>query len=167
MNIAVELRPNPNPNDAVAAYATLILDGILAVHDVKLIRRRKFGNMLEQYIVAMPSKKILHPCRHCSEKNHLRANFCGGCGRPLEYGTPPEPDKWYADMVHPLDAETRRRVTFAVLQSFRQHLLTKRANHELPTDGPATPAFTAEYQETWPAPSEAGGPGNDRGEVDG
>lgn len=119
MNITVELRLNPNPNDPVVAFAQLVLDGVIVVHDVKLLRRDHPGQNGDKFMVAMPSKKLTSPCHECGTNNILKAGFCNCCGVPLALPNIPDKAKWYADIIHPIDHESRGRIHFAVMQAYR------------------------------------------------
>lgn len=119
VNITVELRLNPNPNDSVAAFAQLVLGGEIVVHDVKLLRREHAGMNGDKFMVAMPSKKLAAPCPECGQGNHLKAAFCNRCGSPLVLPTLGDVAKMYADIIHPIDHESRGRIHFAVMQAYR------------------------------------------------
>lgn len=119
MKISVELKLNHNPNDSVAAFADLVLDGVIVVHDVKLLRRQNPGLNGDKFMVAMPSKRLSAPCHDCGEKNHLRASYCNRCGIKLTPATSHDPAKWFADLIHPIDPDARGRIHFAVMQAYR------------------------------------------------
>lgn len=133
-----EIRLTP-ADDGPLAYGSMVLDGCLAVHGLKVIDGER-GPFL-----AMPSERVLSRCT-CGGKNHLKANFCNSCGARLR---PAEAERFYADLVHPITADFRRMLTAAVLDSYAQRVRVlgdqqplTRSNHEqrlVGTDGLRVP----------------------------
>jgi stage V sporulation protein G len=111
------------------AFCSLTFDNTFVIHDVKLID----GN--GGLFLAMPSRKLSDHCPGCGEKNHLRARFCNECGRrldeeraarqPHDRGMAAVPGgpaaarlKLHADIVHPINATSRRQIENQVFQAY-------------------------------------------------
>ena len=118
---SVELFPAPRehagPGGNVVAYCKLTVSGVLVVNDVKIIRLRRGG-----FLVALPSKALKFPCPDCTQKNPLKAHFCNRCGVRLR-GAVIDTDesgreKLYADVVHPLDPDTRHALNRVVVDAY-------------------------------------------------
>jgi len=71
----VRFAPGDGPDARVAAYCDLVLNGVLAVHAVKLLRGAD-GRLH----LGMPAKKITDRCPRCAGKNALVERYCGHCG---------------------------------------------------------------------------------------
>ena len=94
---------NPQPaSDGLVAYVNLVLDGCLAVKDIRLIR------VHHRYIVCMPSKDKTERCPKCNAKNSLVHKFCHGCGEKRERNIDGEMrDSLRVDQVHPINSAFR------------------------------------------------------------
>ncbi len=78
----------------------------------------------------MPSRKLSDHCPACGEKNHLRARFCNECGRRLDEERAGRQShdpssaggaarlKLHADIVHPINATSRRQIQDQVFQAY-------------------------------------------------
>lgn len=99
------------------ASAAVTLDGVLVIHDVKLIRGMD-GNIF----LSFPSRKLQDKCPHCGGKNPLAQKFCGGCGVRLGErqavvmvdGKP----RLHLDVVHPLSLECRQWFQREVMKAY-------------------------------------------------
>ena len=107
------------------AFCSLTFDNTFVIRDVKLID----GN--EGIFLAMPARKLCDRCRRCSEKNHLRARFCNGCGQRLDEnrsmrsagnGNGSARVKLHADIAHPINAECRQEIEQRVLAAFQEEV---------------------------------------------
>lgn len=102
--------------DRLLAYVTIVFDGCFVVRELRLIRGDT-GPFL-----AMPCRKLLDHCPACQGRNALTARFCNRCGGPLadnragpdNRGRP----KVHVDVCHPVDSETRQRLTAAVVAAW-------------------------------------------------
>jgi stage V sporulation protein G len=95
------------------AFATFVIDGGFVVRDCRIISAE--GTLL----LSMPSRRVTDHCPTCGTKTPLASKFCGECGARLAEGRGANSPGLYADVAHPIDAETRRVVTDAVLGSYR------------------------------------------------
>lgn len=104
--------------DKVKAYCTVIFDGVLAVHDIRIVE----GNS-GRLMVTMPSRKIADCCYRCNARNHMLARYCNSCGTKLaadrfsldSTGRP----KLFVDTTHPIDQEFRLGLEGAVMEQYR------------------------------------------------
>src|SRR3954471_20940214 len=102
------------------AFCSLTFDDTFVIRDVKLID----GN--GGLFLAMPSRKLSDHCPACSEKNHLRARFCNGCGRRLnedrhlQYrdGNGTGRLKLHADIAHPITPNCRHDIERRVVEAY-------------------------------------------------
>lgn len=106
-----------NPDDKLRGFASIIIDGVFVVRDIKIIE----GN--QGLFAAMPSRKITTGCPGCRMKNHLHARFCNQCGGGLNpVITQGERVKLHCDVAHPIDAATRYEIEQAILLRYREVL---------------------------------------------
>lgn len=122
--IRVSLCNSAQGANRLRAFCSLTFDNTFVIRDVKLID----GN--DGLFVAMPSRKVCDHCHKCREKNHLRARFCNQCGTRLNenrvstfHHVGPGRLKLHADIAHPINAETRRRIECEVLAAYRDELV--------------------------------------------
>ena len=116
-----EVRLNRVAGDSlVRAYAGIVLDGELALHDLKLLSGPR-GTFL-----AMPTRKLTDRCLSCQTKNHLRAKYCNECAFPLS--APEGRIKidavtgrllLHADVVHPISQGLRQHIEDRVLAAMK------------------------------------------------
>lgn len=95
----------------VVCYANLVLNGGLAVHDVRLLRQD--GGRL---VVAMPNRPVWGGrCPRCAGKAAWNDSYCRRCGERL---LPFEPEgKRFVDLCHPIDGPARHAIDAAVVGS--------------------------------------------------
>lgn len=106
------LKAPENGEKRVLAYATVILDNMLAIHDIRLV----VG--LNGYFVAMPDKEIWVPCPTCKKKSPHRARFCMHCG--LECNPAEKQAKRFVDVVHPISMPLRTMIEQAVIAAYKR-----------------------------------------------
>jgi stage V sporulation protein G len=128
-DVRVKLVP-PTSQDRLAAYCSMTLDGAFVVRDIKVIDGPR------GLFVAMPSTKLTDSCPSCRFRNHLRAKFCGGCGRQLdpERAIPPNGErvKLFSDVAHPINAATRLAVQDALIVAYRAELTRSKMPDYIP-----------------------------------
>ena len=66
-----------SPDKKLKAYATVTFDDSFVVRNIKVIQGSN------GVFIAMPSRKVKHPCPKCSFKNEFRSKFCNQCGGPI------------------------------------------------------------------------------------
>jgi len=103
------------------AYATLTLDNMFVVRNVKIIEGNK------GMFVAMPSRKLKDPCPKCHFRNEVRSKFCNQCGANLPVAEPKAPvagveggprESEHKDIAHPITAECRDYIQKKVLEAY-------------------------------------------------
>lgn len=119
MNLTeIRVKLLPRPMDKLLGFASITIDDTLVVRDIKIIEG---PNGL---FVAMPSRKLCDRCLRCSNKNPLRARYCGDCGARLSdgRGLVGGRKRFYADIAHPIHQRAREFVQGAVLGAYRLEL---------------------------------------------
>lgn len=91
----------------VVAYATIVFEASLAIHDLRVI---KSGPKL---IVAMPDRIFRYACQKCNKKCPGNANFCPNCGIKLG-----EQDIHFVDIAHPITADCRKLIDKTVIDEY-------------------------------------------------
>jgi len=105
-----------SPNSRLRAYASITLDGVFVVRDIRIIEGKK------GLFVAMPSKKTQKPCARCGFKNPTTNRFCGSCGSAL----PPvnnqkgEAAERHRDLAHPISPEFREYMQKKIIETYQQ-----------------------------------------------
>lgn len=112
VSLAVQGKDRLGRKDNFLAYCTITLDDEFVVSQIKLIEHKEKG-----ILVVMPSRKNTARCPNCGEKNHLKANFCNGCGEalPIQKVDKSELSK---EIAHPITAECREKIRKAVVAAF-------------------------------------------------
>lgn len=116
---AVDVRPLIPPSGRVMAYVSIEVGGWIAIHDIRIIRGNK------GFIVAFPSRKMMDRCSGCGVRNPYLNQWCGDCGRRLDPNRSLPRDaygrtKLYADILHPINEETRLDVEMVVMRAYRE-----------------------------------------------
>jgi len=103
------------------AYATITLDNVFVVRNVKIIDGNK------GLFVAMPSRKLKDPCPKCNFRNTVRSKFCNQCGSALPMTEHKAPvsgaedaarQSEHKDIAHPITAECRDYIQKKVLEAY-------------------------------------------------
>jgi stage V sporulation protein G len=109
-----------NKDDRLKAFCSVTLDDEFVVRDIKIIEGG--GG----FFVAMPSRKMSDHCEQCGAKNHLRARYCNGCGKPLQDNRAKKDfkgrTKLHADIAHPINAICRQRLQKSVVEAFKNEV---------------------------------------------
>ena len=105
------------PQERLRAFCTVTIAREFVIRDVKVIEGPKGP------FVAMPSRKVMDRCAGCGGKNHLRAQFCNDCGRPLPADRAPRDDRGRArlhiDVAHPINQDCRSFMEERILKSYQ------------------------------------------------
>lgn len=133
------------------AYATITLDNVFVVRNVKIIDGNK------GLFVAMPSRKLKDPCPKCGFRNTVRSRFCNHCGAGLPM-TEPKPQasgpddarqSEHKDIAHPITAECRDYIQKKVLEAYDK----EKKSPSVPPAREAHPSATASGAAAPAAPS--------------
>ena len=115
--VRVSLREGSNRK--LKAYATITIDNVFVVRNVKVIEGNK------GMFVAMPSRKMRDACPKCNFKNALRSKFCNQCGsslpqterKPQTEGRDAQQSE-HRDIAHPITLECREYIQKKVLEAY-------------------------------------------------
>ena len=120
-----------NAQERLKAFCSITLDNDFVIRDLKII------DGANGIFVAMPSRKLSDRCPQCSYKNHLRANYCNDCGKPLGDNRTRKParrGKLHADVAHPINPDCRERIQGIVVKAFEVELEKSREPGYQPPD---------------------------------
>jgi len=114
----VRVRLAENPSDRLKAFCTMTLGEVFVIRDLKIVEGSR------GLFVAMPSRRVMVPCKSCGHRNHLRARFCNDCGCEL----PPPPittdedgrTQLHRDIAHPITTEFRQLVQGRVMEAYEK-----------------------------------------------
>lgn len=108
----VRIKLMDDNDDRLQAFCSITFDGEFVVRDLKIIEGQK------GLFIAMPSRKLTAKCIRCSNKNEVRARYCGGCGTKLPVDTSVDTrPRLFADIAHPINASCRQKIQTAVVQA--------------------------------------------------
>lgn len=93
----------------VVAYATIVFEASLAIHDLRVI---KSGSKL---IVAMPDRMYRYACHACHKKCVGNANFCPNCGVKLVFS---DIKIRFVDIAHPITPKCRKLIDDVVIDEY-------------------------------------------------
>lgn len=115
--VRIDLAGREGDGHRVRAYASLTIDGVFVVREVKLIEGPA------GLFVAMPQRKVSDRCPSCRLKNPITSRYCGQCGGRLADDRAERDEsgrsKLYADIASPVVPEARRMIEDAVLAAYR------------------------------------------------
>ncbi len=109
-----------SPDKKLRAYATVTFDNAFVVRNIKVIQGT--GSLF----IAMPSRKVKHPCPKCGFKNEARARYCNQCGGQLPPAPAVVPEEQaqaeHKDIAHPINQEFRQTLQKKVLEAYEQEV---------------------------------------------
>lgn len=110
-----------SPDKKLKAYVTVTFDNAFVVRNIKVIES---ANGL---FIAMPSRKIKHPCPKCGFKNEIRSKYCNQCGTSLPsiispggQGTTANAQLEHKDIAHPINQSFREYLQKRILEAYEQ-----------------------------------------------
>jgi len=101
-----------SPDKKLRAYATVTFDNAFVVRNIKVIEGTS------GLFIAMPSRKVKHPCAKCSFKNEIRSKFCNQCGSAL----PQISKAFVAEEIANNSQSEHKDIAHPITQSFREYL---------------------------------------------
>ena len=108
-----------SPDKKLRSYATVTFDNVFVVRNIKVIE----GST--GLFIAMPSRKVKHPCPKCSFKNELRSKYCNQCGAALPAEIIPQhvedtssSQSEHKDIAHPITQSFREYLQKRVLEAY-------------------------------------------------
>ncbi len=110
-----------SPDKKLKAYATVTFDNAFVVRNIKVIESS--GGLF----IAMPSRKVKHPCPKCGFKNELKSKYCNQCGaqlpvvqNPVEHPPEQNAQAMHKDLAHPITQRFREYLQKRILDAFEQ-----------------------------------------------
>jgi stage V sporulation protein G len=104
-----------SPDKKLKAYATVTFENAFVVRNIKVIEGTN------GLFIAMPSRKVKHPCPKCGYKNETRSKYCNQCGAQLPVSARPVST---ADAVNGAQSE-HKDIAHPITQHFREVLQKK------------------------------------------
>jgi len=109
------------PDKKLKAYATVTFDNAFVVRNIKVIEGAS------GLFIAMPSRKLKHPCPKCKFKNEARSKYCNQCGSQLPAVVAPSgqdaasaAQAEHKDIAHPITQSFREYLQKKVLEAYEQ-----------------------------------------------
>jgi stage V sporulation protein G len=112
-----------SPDKKLKAYATVTFENAFVVRNIKVIEGSS------GLFIAMPSRKVKHPCPKCGFKNELRSKYCNQCGGGLPESFRPAQETVggaqteHKDIAHPINQAFREILQRKVLEAYEQERL--------------------------------------------
>ena len=113
-----------SPDKKLKAYATVTFDNVFVVRNIKVIEGTT------GLFIAMPSRRVKHPCPKCGFKNDLRSKYCNQCAGPLSVNLKTgdsenavSSSQEHKDIAHPITQEFREYLQEKVLKEYSQEKL--------------------------------------------
>jgi len=110
-----------SPDKKLKAYATVTFDNAFVVRNIKVIEGAS------GLFIAMPSRRVKHPCPKCGFKNELRSKYCNQCAAglppeaaPLNHETETASQAEHKDIAHPITQSFREYLQKRVLEAYNQ-----------------------------------------------
>ncbi len=108
-----------SPDKKLKAYVTVTFDSAFVVRNIKVIEGT--GGLF----IAMPSRKVKHPCPKCSGKNESRMRYCNSCGcqlpvvmRPMSVEGAETAQAEHKDIAHPITQTFREYLQKCILDAY-------------------------------------------------
>ena len=116
----VRIKLMEDPGERLKAFCSVTFDNCFVVRDLKIIEGTSGP------FVAMPSRKLTSHCPQCGTKNHLRAQHCNQCGKPIAFERSSHEvegrAKLYADIAHPINSACREMIQERVIEEFHEEI---------------------------------------------
>ncbi len=119
----VRIFPKEGINNKLRAYATITIDNVFVVRNIKIIDGKS------GLFIAMPSRKIKESCPKCNHKNAIRSKFCNECGVQLPaqpHPVSPNPEAEHdlrqaehKDIAHPITVQAREYIQKKILDAYQ------------------------------------------------
>lgn len=108
------------PDKKLKAYATATFDNSFVVRNIKVIQGSK------GLFIAMPSRKVKHPCPKCGSTNDSKSKFCNQCGNTLPQlqaaNAETDARSEHKDIAHPITQDFRNVLQQKVLEAYEQEM---------------------------------------------
>jgi len=116
----VKIALNDGTGSKLRAFATITLDDVFVIRDIKIIDGKK------GLFVAMPCMQISEKCPGCGRRNVVHSRYCSNCGKALPDSEhmPETRKEEYKDIAHPICPECRRYMENAIVSAYKERLST-------------------------------------------
>ncbi len=119
-----------SPDKKLRAYVTVTFDNAFVVRNIKVIEGT--GGLF----IAMPSRKIKHPCPKCAFKNEARSKYCNQCAAALPISAPAQTQDpslgaqlEHKDIAHPITQSFREYLQKKVLEAYEKEKTSGQSNY--------------------------------------
>ncbi len=122
----VKVALNEADSGKLKAFATMTLDDVFVVRDIKVIDGKK------GLFVAMPCIQITEKCPNCGRRNAVHSRYCSNCGKALPEYTSPVPEsrkEEYRDIAHPICPECRNYIEKTIVSAYKGKLAASQLTH--------------------------------------
>ena len=114
----IRVFPKEGQDKKLKAYTTVTFDNVFVVRNIKVIQG---SNSL---FIAMPSRKMKHPCLKCNFKNEAGSKHCNQCGGVIPHNHVHEEfidsKAEHRDIAHPITQQFREYLQGKVLEAYRK-----------------------------------------------
>jgi stage V sporulation protein G len=114
----IRVFPKEGQDKKLKAYTTVTFDNAFVVRNIKVIQG---SNGL---FIAMPSRKMKHPCPKCNFKNEVGSKFCNHCGVAIQssdsLSTTSDAKAEHRDIAHPITQEFREYLQSKILEAYKK-----------------------------------------------
>ena len=122
----VKIALNEGTGSKLRAFATITLDDVFVIRDIKIIDGKK------GLFVAMPCIQISEKCPSCGRRNVVHSRYCSNCGKALPDFSEHMPEarkEEYKDIAHPICADCRSYVENTIVSAYKERLSTAHITH--------------------------------------
>jgi stage V sporulation protein G len=113
----VKISLNSEERGKLKAIATMTLDNVFVVRDLKIIDGKK------GLFVAMPCAQLTERCQRCGRKNPIQSKYCTNCGENLQSRNKTEFElrkEEYRDIAHPICKECREYIENTIVVAYKE-----------------------------------------------
>ncbi len=122
----VKIALNEGSKSKLKAFATMTLDDVFVVRDMKVIDGKK------GLFVAMPCIQATEKCRNCGTRNAVQSRHCSNCGKSLrEFGGQSLMSRKgeYRDIAHPICPECRNYIEDVIVSAYKEKSVAPQMTH--------------------------------------
>ena len=113
----VKISLNSDERGKLKAIATMTLDNVFVVKDIKVIDGKR------GLFVAMPCSQVTEKCPRCRVKNPINSRYCTNCGKAfpnnkkISFNSRRED---YRDIAHPICKDCRDYIESVILGAYKE-----------------------------------------------
>ena len=114
----IRIFPKEGQDKKLKAYTTDTFDHAFVVRNIKVIQGAS------GFFIAMPSRKMKHPCPKCNFKNEVGSKYCNQCGSGLPSGHSQvefsDSKAEHRDIAHPITQQFREYLQTRILAAYKK-----------------------------------------------